>query len=463
MKSVSRLERNQIAVATNGMTLGLTRWIAPFLIVLLTFTAFFPVLQNGFVDWDDDQNLLDNPNYRGLGWTQLRWMFTTFHMGHYQPLSWVTFGLDYLLWGMDPFGYHLTSLMLHAANAAVFYFVALHLLTSASSVPGKLGLRAAAGFAAMFFAIHPLRVESVAWATERRDVLSGLFFLATVFCYLRATTAMVADSARWRWMTAAVTIYGLSLFSKVSGVTLPIILLVLDVYLLRRLGGGLGKWFGPAVRRVWLEKVPFLLLALGAAVIGLVAQYQAGSIMPLNQYGLVPRVAQAFFGLAFYVWKTIIPVGLSPLYELPIHLKAWDWPFLLGGVVVLAVSIGLFIFRRRWPVGLVSWVCYVVMLAPLLGIAQNGPQIVADRYSYLSCLGWAILAGTGLLRCWRLGLSGLIHRQTIVVGVGLAAAVLVGLGGLTWKQVQVWHDSETLWRHVLAVAQNSNFKSSRAH
>lgn len=136
-------------------------WIVPFLIAVLTVAVFFPALQNEFVDWDDDKNLLENPHYRGLGWKQLRWMFTTLHMGHYQPLSWVTLGVDYLLWGMDPFGYHLTNIFLHAANALVFYFVALRLLVlSVSHVPGELSLRVAAGLAALVFAIHPLRVES---------------------------------------------------------------------------------------------------------------------------------------------------------------------------------------------------------------------------------------------------------------------------------------------------------------
>ena len=163
-------------------------WLVPPAIFLLTFAAFFPVLQNGFVNWDDYQNFLENPHYRGLDSTQLRWMFSTFYMGHYQPLSWMTFGLDYLFWGMNPLGYHLTNVILHAANAVIFYFVTLRLLSLALSNPalsGGPGLIAAAGFAALLFAIHPLRVESVAWATERRDVLSGLFFLLTILCYLR--------------------------------------------------------------------------------------------------------------------------------------------------------------------------------------------------------------------------------------------------------------------------------------
>ena len=442
----------------------LARWLLPAFIFLATVMAFFPVLENGFVDWDDAVNLLENPRYRGLGWSELGWMFTTFHMGHYQPLSWVTLGLDYLVWGMDPFGYHLTNLLLHAVNGVIFYFVALRLLSlSASSESGRVVLKAAAGFAALFFAVHPLRVESVAWATERRDVLSGLFFLGTILCYLRANAAGESGLSRQRWLTAAVLVYGLSLLSKVSGVTLPVVLALIDVYPLGRLGNGPGKWFGAEARRVWREKLPFLALALAAAVIAPVAISQAGAMSTLEKYGILARLAQASFGLIFYLWKTVLPVGLSPLYELPTRFNPSDWPFVLSGVMVVGVSMGLLIFSRWWPAGLAIWIYYAVMLAPVLGIAQNGPQFVADRYGYLSCLGWALLAGAALLYCyqWAGGSNG--RRAFGFFAIGLVTVVLVGLGILTWKQVHVWHDSETLWRHVLTVTEKTYFDSSFAH
>src|SRR3989338_8638402 len=199
-------------------------------------------------------------------------------MGHYQPLSWVTFALDYLLWGMEPFGYHLTNLLLHAINAVLFYFLAVRLLTLAHgrAVPGELAVRVAAAFSSLIFAVHPLRVESVAWATQRRDLLSGLFLLAAVLCYLRAATAMQGDSARRRWLAATLVVYGMSLLSKASGITLPIVLLVIDVYALRRLGGSRENWFGPAGRQVWVEKVPFFLLAVVFGIVALMAQKEIG-------------------------------------------------------------------------------------------------------------------------------------------------------------------------------------------
>jgi Flp pilus assembly protein TadD len=443
----------------------LDSWIA-FLVALVTFAVFFPALRNEFVNWDDYELLVDNPRYRGLGWEQVRWMFSTFHNGHYQPLSWMTFALDYLIWGMEPFGYHLTNLVLHAANTALFYFLALRLLSLALSRPpsaSDLGLRTAAGFAALFFSIHPLRVESVAWATERRDVLSGLFFLATILCYLQAMTYSNDPSHQARWRNRALIAYGLSLLAKASGVTLPVVLLVLDVYPLRRLGGGPGMWLGPAARCVWWEKVPFFLLAAGVAVIAPLAQSEAGAVAALHIHGIAARLSQSLYGLAFYLWKTILPTDLSPFYEVPRNLDPLAWPFLLSGAVVVALTIGLFVLRHRWPAGLASWICYVAIVAPVLGFVQSGRQMVADRYSYLSCLVWAILLGGGLYYVWKRNVGqrrGDRKSSLLITG---AALILIALGVLTWRQVEIWHDSDRLWNHVLAITDRSIFRSGTAH
>ncbi len=442
----------------------LVGWLAPVLVALLTIAAFFPVLQNGFVDWDDDVNIVDNLDYRGLGWQQLRWMFTNFNLGHYQPLSWVTLGLDYVLWGMNPFGYHLTNLILHGANAAIFYFVALRLLSAVfrkSMDSGELPLRVAAGFAALLFALHPLRVESVAWVTERRGLLAGLFFLLSVLCYLRANAIQESSGTRLRWMAAAVTTYGLSLLSKASGLAFPIVLLALDVYPLGRLSGGLKEWRNASNRKLWWEKIPFLVLALTAAALALMAEHQRGAVRSLQEYGIIFRVGQAFFGLTFYPWKTLVPSGLFPMYAVVADAVPASWSLqppedailALSIIMALAVSIVLFLLRHRWPAGLAGWVCYVGLVAPVTGIVRVGGHIVADRYSYLPCLGWAILVGGGLLVLWQRWLS---HSRMASASVLVVTTMAVaGLGGLTWRQAQVWHDSDTLFGHVLAVSPRS--------
>src|SRR5881409_2132245 len=419
-------------------------WLVPVLIAVVTFAAFLPTLQNQFVTWDDSKNFLENAHYRGLGWTHIRWMWTT-HLGHYIPLTWMTLGLDYLLWGMNPVGYHLTSLLLHAANAVVFFFVVRRILTRALPSPSERGyaLAVSAGVAALGFAIHPLRVESVAWVTERRDVLSGLFYLVAILLYLRACERG-ARGRGWYWLSVAV--FGCALLSKSMVVNLPVVLVILDVYPLRRLGGAVGWWSAPA-RRVYVEKIPFVLLAAVASAVALMAQLSHDTMVSVVQLSALGRLALSVYGLSFYLWKTVAPVNLSPLYELPPTVNPWAPPFLLSYGLVVAITALVLALRRPLPGLLAAWVAYVVVLLPVLGIFQSGPQIAADRYTYLASLGWAILVSAGVLSHWR--------RRPFLF-TGLAACVLFGLGILTWNQVQVWRDSEKLWTHALATYPKSS-------
>jgi protein O-mannosyl-transferase len=443
--------------------------LIPCAVCLLTLLPFLPSLQNGFVDWDDYDNFLNNPSYRGLSWSHLKWMFVTFHMFNYRPLTWVTFGFDYTLWGMNPFGYHLTSLILHAASALIVYFLAARLLSLTrpqSTTPNDMAVKIAAAFSTLLFSIHPLRVEPVAWLSARSHLLSSLFFLLTLACYLRATASSKRNWSRWCWLSGGWILYSLSILSQPSGVTLPVILIILDVYPLGRLGGGTGKWFGREARPVWWEKMPFLVLALVGGLIGLIVK-QAVVLSSVN-IGPLSRLAELLYALAIYGWRTVVPIGLSPLYQLPAHFSPWDWPFLLGGGVVLAVTTVVFVVRRRWPAGLACWsfylailIPYVGFMLPVLGDVKNGPQVTADRYSYIASLPWCVLAGAGALAGWqwlrRRGLMTAILASTPVV-VALAALII-----LTWQQTQVWHDTYSLWRHAVEATDRSHFKSLGAH
>jgi len=429
------------------------RWLASSLVALVTIAAFLPTLHNQFVNWDDDVNFLDNPHYRGLGGAHLRWMWTTFHMAHYIPLTWMTLGMDYVLWGMNPVGYHLTSLLLHVTSAVVFFFLARRLLTLALPLASGRGhaLTVSAGFAALVFAIHPLRVESVAWATERRDVLSGLFYLLTLLSYLRACEPG-ARGRRSYWLSVA--LFACALLSKSMAVSLPVVLLILEVYPLRRLGGSLG-WASASARRVYLEKIPFVLLAAAASALAVIAQLSSRAMVSVAHLSALDRLAVSAYGLSFYLWKTVVPLNLSPLYMLPQTVNPAATPFIVSYGGVLAVTAIALALRRRRPGLPAAWLAYVVVLLPVLGIAQSGPQIAADRYTYLAALGWAILAGAGLLSCWRLSTSSTTGAPATWGLAGIATGVVIALGVLTWNQVQVWHDSERLWTHALAVDPNS--------
>src|SRR2546426_414594 len=234
-------------------------------------------------------------------------------------------------------------------------------------------------------------------------------------------------------------------------VNLPVVLLILDVYPLRRLGGAVGWWSEPA-RRVYVEKIPFVLLASAASAIALWAQLSHDTMVSVVQLSAPGRLAVSVYGLSFYLWKMVAPVNLSPLYELPPTVNPWAPPFIVSYGVVVAITALVLALRRRVPGLPAAWLAYVVVLLPVLGILQSGPQIAADRYTYLAGLGWASLAGAGLLSTWR--------RWPPFVLTGLAVVLLSGLGTLSWNQVEVWHDSEKLWTHALAIDPKTSWLSS---
>jgi hypothetical protein len=406
-----------------------------------------PAVNNQFVDWDDLENFTTNTNYRGLGWTQLRWMWTTFLLGHYVPLTWMTLGLDYLVWGVNPAGYHLTNVLLHAVNAALFYLVAVRLLGVRGAMAGneRLPSSLSAAFAALVFAVHPLRVESVAWVTERRDVLSGVWFVATLLLYLGAVDA---SGPRRRWLLwASVGAYVLALAAKSTVMTLPFVLILLDVYPLRRLSGAPRTWFRPALRPVWLEKLPYLLLAVAGATMAHYAHVHAGS-SPDTPWS--SRIIVIFHSLWFYVAKTLVPIRLSPRYEAPLPFDLLEPRFLVAIIGVVSLSGLVLLMRARWPVGLALWVYYGLVLAPVSGITPLATILTADRYSYLVCLGWSLAVGLACSTVLETARRGTLRRPLAGLAGGLILAWLAALGTLTWRQSHVWHDSEHLWKHAVA-------------
>ena len=413
-------------------------WGAGALVALIAFAAFLPALSADFVTWDDNRNFLDNSAFRGLGWPQLHWMWTTFHMGHYVPLTWMTLGLDYVVWGMNPLGYHLQNLVLHAVNAVLVYVLARRILAlcSEQAEPTPGGTTAPAAIAALLFAIHPLRVESVAWITERRDMLSLLFCLTSVLLYLRYVRN--AGAAR-RWYVLSLAAFVCALLSKATSVSVPVVLLVLNVYPLRRFGA---RDTGRAgARRVALELLPYALLSAATSTLSIVA------LDPPAQLPFGAKVAVSAYSLAFYLWKAVVPTGLSPLYEMPRSVNPLALRYVLSGAVVLIVTGGALAVRRRWPGLTTAWLVFLVVIFPMLGLVQNGPQIAADRYTYHAAPALAIL-GAGALWRWR--------AIPDAARFSIAAVVLAVFGVLTWRQTGIWHDSERLWSQVLRVDSTSS-------
>lgn len=402
-------------------------WWIPAGVFALTLACFLPALKAGLV-WDDAASIAINPNIRNFGWRELRWMFSTFYLGPYQPLTWLSFAVDYAAWGLKPLGYHLTNILLHSANAVLFYKIGLELLPRAGITLKSTPVYAA--WAALAFSIHPLRVESVAWITERRDVLSGFFYLGSILLYIRG---------RIRWSLAA---FVLGLGSKAIALGFPLALTVLDAYPLDRLPQQLKDWLKPQYRSVWREKILFWLVSIAAAAAAYRGQLSAKAFeLHALEIGILERFSQAAYGLVFYLRKTLFPWDLLPLYERPAVIDPFSGPFLAGTLSIIVISVVLIVQRKRWPAAAAGAICYAALLAPVLGLVPFGRQMTADRYSYLTCLPWPLLA------------AGFLNQAK---SRWAAAALLAALGALTWRQTGHWKDEASLWSHALSVEPRSS-------
>lgn len=402
-------------------------------LALLVALSFQPVLRAGFVDWDDPANFVDNLRWRGLSREHLAWMATTTHMGHWQPLAWLTLGIDHALFGLDPRAMHATNVAWHAATALVFLGLARELVARAAPTWSARRVLAASACAAALFAVHPLRCESVCWITERRDVVSGFFFVAATLAWTRYASHDVGRGGRAHHVLALAA-QCLSLLAKAWGIVIPVLFLVVDVVYRRRERGT--PW-----SRLLVEKIPFACASAAVGWINLRAHAGATDAQATwSEHGLATRVVQAAYGALFYAWKTILPFDLSPHVELPPSHELLRAPYaaaLAGAVAITGLALAL---RRRRPWLAWSWIAYLVVFAPVSGLAQAGPQLVADRYSYLACLPFAVLGGAALAH----------PRVPRAVSVAAIATVVAALVVATRAQSRVWIDSASLWERALA-------------
>lgn len=395
---------------------------AALLAAVATFAVFLPSLTHGWTNYDDPMFLLGETGWRGLGPGVWVWAFSSKVGSVYQPLAWLSYGLDYSLWGMDARGYHLQSALWHACSAALMFLVSRRLLEAAR--PGTAReLDAAAFFSAMVFSVHPLRVESVSWASERRDAICAAFVLAAVWAYLRG-----------RSPGKVFALFLLSLLAKGMALLLPVALLALDYYPLRRIGPR-GEGLIKSVR----EKLPLFALSAVFGLAGMAAQERIR--WTYEQHGLLARLAQACYALAFYVRKTVWPGGLMPLYELRPPMNPYEPRFLLSAAAVAAAAWLCWRLRRSRPWLAASAFWYAVLLFPVSGLFQFGPQLVADRYSYVTTLPLAVLAGAA-------SREGLIRRRA--ASIAAAAVVVLVLAAACVRQQSFWLDSEALWARVLS-------------
>jgi protein O-mannosyl-transferase len=420
-------------------------WLVAIPLVLIVIAAFIPAVDNGFVSWDDDYNFLENPFFRGLGLAQAKWAWSTLWAGVYQPLAWLLFGAQYVFWKLDPRGYHLTSLFFHAANTVVLYVLTVTLLVRCqpdSFLKSPWTCALGAGLATALFAVHPLRVEAVAWASCQPYMPCALLSMLAVLAYLRAFP--MDSSPRWGWLVCSFVLFVVALLFKAVAMTLPAVLLILDVYPLRRFGDGPGRWFGSAARKLLLEKVPFLLVSI--VFMGLAVAAKPQSQFPIEHQNVFASIVQVCCGIWFYIVKTALPLDLIPIYPMPREINVLALRFLFSILGTLAMTVGSFLLRRRWPGLLAAWLSYLVILAPNSGLIRFSNQIAADRYSYMAMLGLVVLAAAGLCWSWQMSLRA---RPGAILMIALSLGALPGLVLLTWHQCRIWRTSETLWTYAL--------------
>ncbi|MEE9279689.1 MAG: tetratricopeptide repeat protein [Myxococcota bacterium] len=414
-------------------SLSWERLILP-LLAALTFTVYSQVGEHDFVNFDDGKYVFDNPQLeRGLTVDGVTWAFSSIYFSNWHPLTWVSYLLDYELYGLKPGGYHLTNLLLHVA-ATMLLFVALRRLTGAI-------WRSA--FVAALFGLHPLHVESVAWVGERKDVLSGLFWMAVLWAYAR-----YAARPSWvRYLLVAVLL-ALGLMAKPMLVTLPFVLLLLDYWPLRRLGNPASPVDWTRLKLLTLEKLPLMLLAAGSSWITWIAQSRGGAVVELEELSLGLRAGNALVAYVAYIAKALWPADLAVFYPHPGTSLSLALAF--GSLLLLAaISLLAFRFADRRPYLPIGWLWYLGTLVPVIGLVQVGRQGLADRYTYLPLIGLFMIAAWGghdLLARWRFG------RRSLVPG---SLAVLCALSAATWVQVSHWKDSVTLFRQALRVTSDN--------
>jgi tetratricopeptide (TPR) repeat protein len=424
-----RRSRTHISAVVTG--------IVSVLLAVIVGIAFGRALGNDFVGYDDQSYVVLNPRVtNGLTLDGIQWAFTHAHATNWHPLTTISHMLDCQLYGLEPWGHHLTNILFHAA-AAILLFFALRDLT------GNLWPSA---LAAAIFAVHPLRVESVAWVSERKDVLSGVFFMLILGVYARYARG---NSARSLWYITVLILLALGLMCKPTLVTVPFVLLLLDYWPLGRsqsspsLGRGITKktW-----SRLVFEKLPLFVLSTASCVATLLAQKQALDASLKPPFG--ERVGNALVSYVIYLGQMIWPARLAVLYPYPEgHLKVA--PVILALLLLLVISVAFFLWRKRYPFLLVGWLWYLGMLVPMIGIIQVGSQVRADRYTYLPQIGLYLLVAWSAMELFHQ-----LRRSRVI----LATAALLTITALitrSYFQTSYWQNTETLWKHATATTSNN--------
>ena len=415
-------------------------------LALVTFVAYSPVLNNEFITYDDGSYITENPAVlSGLSWASIQWAFNVGYSGNWHPLTWLSHMVDVSLFGVNPSAHHLTNLLLHMANS-ILLFLLFQRMTKVIWP---------SFFVAIVFALHPLHVQSVAWAAERKDVLSTLFWLLTMLVYVRH----VERPTKTRYLLSLV-FFALGLMAKPMLVSLPIVLLLIDYWPLGRTkfaqwkkeqtpkkrdatqtrAGGMSPGF------LLKEKLPFVGLAIVSSVITFLAQREAGAVAGTGVLSPDLRITNAFVSYIVYIGKTFWPSNLAFFYPHPAeHLPFWQ--AVVASLILIAVSVGAIMTAKRRPYITFGWFWYLVTLVPVIGIVQVGLQAMADRYMYIPIIGLSVMIGWGVPDFLKE-----LNKRVLAFAV---AVVAVSMAASTFVQAGYWRSSHTLYERAIEVTDHN--------
>lgn len=437
------------------------------MVAIATLALYIPALRNQFVNWDDDVYVFDNIHVWSLDWSLIKWAFSDLSLGFWHPTTWISHAVDYAFWGLNPFGHHLTSILLHAINTFIVVLLVIRLLevarislvsraTPSTGEEGRMGKNAliTAGATGLLFGLHPLHVESVAWVAERKDLLCALFFLLSILAYINYAESVrkpggdpAGLTAKWfsnRQYLIALALFILALSSKSMAVSLPAVLLILDWYPLRRI---------PSLRcfkAVFIEKIPFIAMSLIFSVVSILAQNAIGALSFMTTVPFPKRALVAFRAIVLYIWKMLLPHDLLALYPYPTDISFLSAEYLFAVALTAVITAACIYAARRQPLLPAVWAYYLIVLLPVLGFIQVGRHPMADRFTYLPSLGPFLLAGLLSARVWA-GADALRRGRTPMKSLAASVAVFIffSMASITLKQIAIWKNSITLWGHVI--------------
>jgi tetratricopeptide (TPR) repeat protein len=414
------------AVAPPAGRTHFPEWLLSLVLALGTLAVYWPVTGHDFINYDDVGYVLENPHVNsGLSFENLRWAFSTGYCSNWHPVTWLSHMLDCQMFGLKPRGHHLVNLLLHGLNTVLVF----RLLRGLTGAVWRSLLVAA------LFGLHPAHVESVAWVAERKDVLSGCFGLLALIFYGRYAQKRAALDYAF-----ALFFFALGLMSKPMLVTWPLVMLLLDFWPLNRMQAG-------RIGALVVEKIPFFALAAAASIVTFMVQSQSGAVAELNGLPLGVRVPNALISYCRYLGELFWPHDLAVFYP---YNGAWPFPLvLLAGGFLAGLSVLLFTWWRAYPDLLMGWLWFIGTLVPVIGLVQVGKQSMADRYTYLPSLGVFIFVIWGAYELIRR------QRQLLILSSVAAFAAIVLCSVVTRQQLTYWQDSETLFRHALAVTSNN--------